>query len=130
MKSRKCIILILLCFVLMSCAWGQVKDQFAYTTYGALKTSLSSYKVINGVFTDLRSVNQVSDSAWIQYSKLANAFLDGHIKSDKAMSAYKNGVATQGQVEAAVGLLNIALRELTDYYLKQIPTDKQKPLIQ
>jgi hypothetical protein len=113
----------------VACAGLQPKDPFAYGAYGTLATSLASYKVVLDVFTNLRAVGQVSDEKWVQFSKLANTFLDRHLEADKAMSDYTKGVKSQAQADIVMKLVNSALNELTVYYQNQIPKDKQRPLI-
>lgn len=101
---------------------------FTQIVYREQTTSLSTYKMINDTLTDMRANGLVSDQGWVQYSTLANKFLDTHRDLSKAMAAYKRGQATQTQVELIQKAMLFALNQLKDYYFKQVPSEKQKPL--
>uniref|UniRef100_A0A6M3INX6 Uncharacterized protein n=1 Tax=viral metagenome TaxID=1070528 RepID=A0A6M3INX6_9ZZZZ len=120
-------IMALILGLMFGCA-ANVKDQFAYGTQGTLSTTLGTYKLINNTFTDLRVQGLITDEGWAQYDKMANKFLDEHIKVSKAMAAYKRGETTASAVDVAIGLMQEALRELRSYYISTIPKDKQQPL--
>jgi hypothetical protein len=133
MKKRIALVSLALIFLvgcIASCALTQkITDPFAYASYGTLSTTLSTYKIINRVFTGLRASKEVSDQKWADFEKLANKFLDEHISASKTMADYKRGIVSQNSADAAIKLLDVALQKLEDYYNAQIPEGKREPLI-
>jgi hypothetical protein len=103
-------------------------DPFAYGVYRFLSTSTTSYKTINGTFTEFRSAGLISDAGWAEYEKIGNKFVDEHQALSRAMAEYKRGEKPQSAVELVQKALRKALAELKEYYLNKIPKDQQKPL--
>jgi hypothetical protein len=103
-------------------------DPFAYGVYRFLSTSNTSYKTINGTFTEFRSAGLISDAGWAEYEKIGNKFVDEHQALSRAMAEYKRGEKPQSAVELVQKALQKALAELKEYYLNKIPKEQQKPL--
>ena len=103
-------------------------DPFAYGVYRFLSTSTTSYKTINGTFTEFRSAGLISDAGWAEYEKVGNKFVDEHQALSRAMAEYKRGEKPQSAVELVQKALQKALAELKEYYLNKIPKEQQKPL--
>jgi len=103
-------------------------DPFAYGVYRFLSTSTTSYKTINGTFTEFRSAGLISDAGWAEYEKVGNKFVDEHQALSWAMVQYKRGERPQSEVELVQKALQKVLAELKEYYLNKIPKDQQKPL--
>ena len=103
-------------------------DPFAYGVYRFLSTSTTSYKTINGTFTEFRSAGLISDAGWAEYEKIGNKFVDEHQALSRAMAEYKRGEKPQSAVELVQKALQKALAELKEYYLSKIPKEQQKPL--
>lgn len=101
---------------------------FTQIVYREQTTSLSSYKMINDTLTDLRANGLITDQGWIDYSILANKFLDAHKNISTAMAEYKRGQTPQGAVELAQRAMLYALDQLKKYYISKVPKDQQKPL--
>jgi hypothetical protein len=124
MRKRGMVVgLFCILLVIVACA-----TTFTQGIYREQATSLSSYKIINGTITDLRSQGLVTDDGWKKYADMANKFLDKHKEVSLAMVAYSNGQGTQGAVELAQKSLLEALNVLKEYYFKTVSKDKQKPL--
>jgi hypothetical protein len=103
-------------------------DPFAYGVYRFLSTSTTSYKTINGTFTEFRSAGLISDAGWAEYEKVGNKFVDEHQALSRAMAEYKRGEKPQSAVELVQKALQKALKELKEYYLSKVPKEQQKPL--
>ena len=103
-------------------------DPFAYGVYRFLSTSTTSYKTINGTFTEFRSAGLISDAGWAEYEKIGNKFVDEHQALSLAMAEYKRGEKPQSAIELVQKALQKALAELKEYYLNKIPKEQQKPL--
>ena len=103
-------------------------DPFAYGVYRFLSTSTTSYKCINGTFTEFRSAGLISDAGWAEYEKVGNKFVDEHQALSRAMAEYKRGEKPQSAVELVQKALQKALKELKEYYLSKVPKEQQKPL--
>jgi hypothetical protein len=129
-SMHKFLVFGLMIIFVAGCAGMQAapKDPFAYGSYGTLATTAGAYKIIKDVFTDLRAARQVSDEVWGEFDRLANKFVDEHEKASKAMAQYKRGEIPQGAAGLAQAGLQMVLDELKDYYLAEIPKEKQKPL--
>jgi len=119
---------------ILAFAWGcglpqkAPEDPFAYSAYRSLSTSATTYKMINGTFTEMRATGLISDAGWAEYEKIGNKFVDEHQALSKAMAEYKRGEKPQSAVELVQKALQKALAELTEYYQKKIPKEQQKPL--
>lgn len=115
---------------IVACALPQKapEDPFAYDAYRFLSTSATSYKTINGTFTEFRAAGLISDAGWAEYEKMGNKFVDEHQALSKAMAEYKRGEKPQSAVELVQKALQKILAELKEYYLSKIPKEQQKPL--
>jgi hypothetical protein len=124
------LVMSILLFGMVACA-PRVKapdDPFAYSAYQFLSTSATTYKTINGTFTEFRSAGLISDAGWAEYEKVGNKFIDEHQALSKAMAEYKRGEKPQSAVELVQKALQKVLAELKEYYLSKIPKEQQKPL--
>ena len=91
--------------------------------------SLSARDLMYGYVSGLHDSKLITEESWAAFDALDTKFLKEHIKASEIMSKYMRGEISLDDAESVMKLVDKALQELKDYYLKKIPAGELKPLI-